>query len=140
MEFNNYDNQGQSTTMSCNGMLYTIKKGDTLYKLSRRYNVPLSALMNANPNVNVYNMQVGQRVCIPVQNTNTNRTNNTAGRRQMSNNAGVASKKNDYYADYTCPECPSCPEQRECPDCPPQRECPAQRECPDCPPQRECPD
>ena len=64
MEYRVYNNNTQSTS-SCNGVLYTIQQGDTLYKLSRRYNVPLSTMMNANPNINVYNLQVGQQICIP---------------------------------------------------------------------------
>lgn len=44
---------------------YVIKSGDTLYSLSRHFNVPLDALIAANPFVNVYNLQVGEVICIP---------------------------------------------------------------------------
>lgn len=51
----------------CNGYTHTIKKGDTLYGLSRRYRVPLALILRANPYVDVYNLQVGDTVCIPVR-------------------------------------------------------------------------
>lgn len=45
---------------------YVIKAGDTLYKLSRHFNVSIDEIMNANPLVNVYNLIPGQTLCIPV--------------------------------------------------------------------------
>ena len=51
----------------CNGIIHTIKKGDTLYLLSRYYNVPLGEIMNANRNMNVYNLRIGEEICIPVR-------------------------------------------------------------------------
>lgn len=50
----------------CNGMVHVIKPGDTLYQLSRRYRVPLALILRANPYVDVYNLQTGQEICIPV--------------------------------------------------------------------------
>ncbi len=50
----------------CNGMVHVIKQGETLYQLSRRYRVPLALILRANPYVDVYNLQVGQEICIPV--------------------------------------------------------------------------
>ena len=51
----------------CNGYTHTIKRGDTLYALSRRYQVPLELLLRANPYVDVYNLQPGDTLCIPVK-------------------------------------------------------------------------
>ena len=45
---------------------YTIKKGDTIYNISRKYDLRVRDLMRANPFVNVYNLQVGEELCIPV--------------------------------------------------------------------------
>ncbi|MCI9681851.1 MAG: LysM peptidoglycan-binding domain-containing protein, partial [Lachnospiraceae bacterium] len=42
-----------------------VQKGDTLYLLSRRYHIPLWMVLNANPYVNIYNLQVGDEICIP---------------------------------------------------------------------------
>lgn len=49
----------------CMGFLHTVEKGDTLYALSRRYRVPLGALLYVNPYINVYNLQVGTRCVFP---------------------------------------------------------------------------
>ena len=51
---------------TCNGVIHVVKRGDTLYKLSRIYKVKLSDIISANPYINVYNMQPGDEVCIPV--------------------------------------------------------------------------
>ena len=50
----------------CEGMTHTIKKGDTLYSISRQHNVPIAMLRRANPYVDVYNLQVGETICVPV--------------------------------------------------------------------------
>ena len=44
---------------TCNGVIHVVKRGDTLYKLSRIYKVKLSDIISANPYINVYNMQPG---------------------------------------------------------------------------------
>ncbi len=50
--------------MNC--LIHVIQEGDTLYSLGRRFNIPLSALFKANPYVDVYNLQIGEELCIPV--------------------------------------------------------------------------
>ena len=49
----------------CDGVTHTIKKGDTLYEISRKYKVPLALLLRANPYVDVFNLQVGDTICVP---------------------------------------------------------------------------
>ena len=49
----------------CNGFTHTIEKGDTLYLLGKKYKVRVSALMFANPYLDIYNLQVGDQICIP---------------------------------------------------------------------------
>lgn len=49
----------------CRGILHVIEKGDTLYKLGKRYGVKVSAIMMANPYVDIYNLQIGDELCIP---------------------------------------------------------------------------
>lgn len=51
----------------CNGIVHTIKQGDTLYLLSRYYHVPIGEIMNANRNMNVYNLRIGEEICIPIR-------------------------------------------------------------------------
>ena len=50
----------------CRGIIHVIEKGDTLYKLGKQYHVSVSRIMYANPYVDIYNLQVGDELCIPV--------------------------------------------------------------------------
>ncbi|NLM03763.1 MAG: LysM peptidoglycan-binding domain-containing protein [Clostridiales bacterium] len=44
---------------------YTIRPGDTLFQLARRFNTTVDAIMRVNPNINPNNLQIGQIICIP---------------------------------------------------------------------------
>lgn len=44
---------------------YTIKSGDTLYLLAQTYNTTVEAIMQLNPGVDPYNLQIGSMICIP---------------------------------------------------------------------------
>ena len=57
-DFMNYD--------TCNGLIYVIKGGDTLYKISSVFGVPVALILRANPYIDIYNLQPGDRICIPV--------------------------------------------------------------------------
>lgn len=49
------------------GRLYTVRTGDTLYRIARRFNVPLDALIRANPQIRDPNLiYPGQQICVPV--------------------------------------------------------------------------
>jgi LysM repeat protein len=50
----------------CAGQIHVIQAGDTLYSISRQHNVPLALLFRANPYVDVYNLQIGDEICVPV--------------------------------------------------------------------------
>lgn len=50
---------------NCRGFLHVVEKGDTLYKISRKYRVPLARILLANPYVDIYNLQVGDEICVP---------------------------------------------------------------------------
>lgn len=65
---------GKEINLFC--IFYEIKQGDTLYSISRRYNVDLNAIIMANPFINVYNLQIGDIICLPCvpQNRYTNYT------------------------------------------------------------------
>jgi LysM repeat protein len=45
---------------------YTIKPGDTVYKLAQTYNTTVAAILAANPGLNPDNLQIGQVICIPM--------------------------------------------------------------------------
>lgn len=44
---------------------YTIKAGDTLYKISRQYNTTVEAIIAVNPGINPMALYVGQVICVP---------------------------------------------------------------------------
>ena len=44
---------------------YTIRLGDTLYRIANRYNVFLNDLIKANLGINPYLLMIGQVICIP---------------------------------------------------------------------------
>lgn len=48
---------------------YIIKSGDTLYKLAITYNTTVDAIMKINPGINPNRLQIGQKICIPDENT-----------------------------------------------------------------------
>lgn len=45
---------------------YIIKPGDTLYNISLQYNVTVKEILKINPFLNPYNLLVGQKICIPL--------------------------------------------------------------------------
>ncbi|MGE5557422.1 MAG: LysM peptidoglycan-binding domain-containing protein [Bacillota bacterium] len=46
---------------------YRIQAGDTFFRLARRFNITVGAVISANPNVNPEALQIGQLICIPRQ-------------------------------------------------------------------------
>ena len=48
------------------GTIYTIIAGDSYYGLAKRFNTTIPALIAANPGVEPGNLQIGQKICIPV--------------------------------------------------------------------------
>ena len=56
----------QEFMMACSGIIHVVVHGDTLYLLSRKYHVPVTQLMYANPFVDIYNLTEGDELCIPV--------------------------------------------------------------------------
>ena len=68
------DNNERRTTSACRGYVHVVKSGDTLYKLARQYDVKLFDIMRLNPYVNVYNLQMGDEICIPTTPARPERT------------------------------------------------------------------
>lgn len=56
----------KSALYSYPGFIHVVKQGDTLYKLSQYYHVSVSDILMANPYVNVYNLKIGDELCIPI--------------------------------------------------------------------------
>ena len=59
------DNRGIEQACPNGSFAYTIKSGDTLYKLAITYRTTVEAIMALNPGINPNNLQIGQRICIP---------------------------------------------------------------------------
>ena len=47
---------------------YEIKRGDSVYKLSNEFETSVQRIIYANPNINIYNLKVGEKIIIPVGN------------------------------------------------------------------------
>ena len=65
---------GERGMLQCRGYVHVIEDGDTLYKLARKYDVKLFDIMRLNPYVNVYNLQIGDEICIPSAQARPERT------------------------------------------------------------------
>ncbi|WP_419874490.1 3D domain-containing protein [Candidatus Pristimantibacillus sp. PTI5] len=52
-------------TVDAASTTHTTIDNDTFWKLSKQYNVPLDALMKANPTINPLNLSVGKKLNIP---------------------------------------------------------------------------
>lgn len=65
MQEMNYNEGERRRPVECRGYVHVIEAGDTLYKLARKYDVKLFDIMRLNPYVNVYNLQIGDEICIP---------------------------------------------------------------------------
>ena len=66
--------------LHCEGTVYNIRRGDTLYSISRRYNIPLAMLLRANPFADMYNLQIGDEICIPILDRNNNTSSGGSNR------------------------------------------------------------
>ncbi len=57
----------RSVQIPCpSGVYWIIEEGDTIFLISRKLNVPLEKLLQANPGVDPDNLQIGSKICIPV--------------------------------------------------------------------------
>lgn len=45
---------------------YIIREGDTLYKIALSYSTTVNAILAANVNLNPYNLNIGQTICVPL--------------------------------------------------------------------------
>lgn len=65
----NMQNQGRNICYCrrCRGIVHQVQRGDTLYAMSRHYGVPVGEIISANPFINIYNLRIGQEICIPIR-------------------------------------------------------------------------
>lgn len=59
--------EDKSKKRACTGTIHVVKQGDTLYKIAQMHELKVVDLLLANPYVNIYNLQVGSELCIPVK-------------------------------------------------------------------------
>lgn len=51
---------------ACSGVLYTVRRGDTMYKIAKRFGISLGEMIKANPQVkNPNRILPGQELCVP---------------------------------------------------------------------------
>ncbi len=81
----------------------TVRKGDTLYSLSKKHQVPLRALMDENNIKPPYTIAVGQRLRLPGTRTHTVQKGETlySISRRYGMNVSTLSKQNNLAAPYT---------------------------------------
>lgn len=81
----------------------SVRKGDTLYSISRRYNVPLKDLIEANNLRPPYNLNVGQTLRLPAAQYHIVKKGDTLYSIAREHNLDVASltRKNNLQAPYT---------------------------------------
>ena len=60
------DNNQICNCKRCNGIAHEVKRGDTLYTLSRLYNVSVGNIMKENKGINPYNLMIGEKICMPM--------------------------------------------------------------------------
>ena len=46
-------------------MMYTVRKGDSLYKIASQLGTSIFALKTANPELDIYNLAIGSRIVVP---------------------------------------------------------------------------
>lgn len=46
-------------------IIYTIKEGDTLFKIAQMYTTTVDAIIYANPKIEINNLQIGQEIIVP---------------------------------------------------------------------------
>ncbi|MBE6020789.1 MAG: LysM peptidoglycan-binding domain-containing protein [Clostridiales bacterium] len=52
--------------MNCDGKYYTVKSGDTLESILDAFDYTYASMAFANPNVDLYNLSEGMKICVPL--------------------------------------------------------------------------
>lgn len=51
----------------CNGTIYIVESGDTIYKISKKFKIQVDDIMRNNPKMNIFNLQIGDSICLPLK-------------------------------------------------------------------------
>ena len=46
-------------------IIYNVKENDTVYRIAMQFNTSINRILIANPNINVYNLNIGEKLIIP---------------------------------------------------------------------------
>lgn len=57
---------GNQKNCPVSSLPYVIQEGDTLYKIAESYNTTAEQIISANRDLNIYNLQPGRAICVPV--------------------------------------------------------------------------
>lgn len=52
--------------LNSSGIYYTVRSGDTLYSISRRYNATVAEICRENEDLDIYHLQPGDEILIPI--------------------------------------------------------------------------
>lgn len=96
-------NRGGSTTIVPSEGIHTVRRGETLYAISRSYGVPLRALIVQNGLSPPYELAVGQRIRLPATRIHTVRPGETVYGISRQYNVAMSNlvRANDIRSPYT---------------------------------------
>jgi len=57
----------EEKSIQCNGTIYVVQEGDTMYKIAKKFRINLETIMQNNPYLNVFNLKIGDEVCLPLK-------------------------------------------------------------------------
>lgn len=54
----------------CNGTIYIVKEGDTIYKIAKKHDLQVDDIMKNNSRIDIFNLQIGTKLCLPLKDRN----------------------------------------------------------------------
>ncbi|NLO88813.1 MAG: DUF3794 domain-containing protein [Clostridia bacterium] len=60
-----YDDEEEEEGEECRIKIVVVQRGDTLWKLAKRFNTTVEAIMELNPGIDPNNLRIGQKIRIP---------------------------------------------------------------------------
>lgn len=90
-----YEDAENSVDNSETPQLYTIKRGDTLYSLAKRYNTTVAAILKMNPGVSESNFKADAVIKLPQSGTGLKRVEKRIEQEKLSSFESYKVEKND---------------------------------------------
>jgi LysM repeat protein len=79
---------------------YTIRPGDSIYKLAAQFRIPIDAILSYNPGLYPYNLLVGQQIMLPVGPGDPAQDPQTATQRISANELALRNTLRELWVDY----------------------------------------